>query len=52
MLSVTTGGPESIYRSDGLNGDIREILFPINHGILHFVGFDVLERHRKRLADL
>ena len=26
----------------GLNGDLDSILFPINHGILHFVGFDAL----------
>jgi NAD(P)H dehydrogenase (quinone) len=25
-----------------LNGDINCLLYPINHGILHFVGFDVL----------
>ncbi len=42
MLSVTTGGPASIYQSDGLNGDIHQILFPVNHGILRFTGFDVL----------
>lgn len=42
MLSLTTGGPESIYATDGLNGDIDHILYPINHGILRFTGFDVL----------
>ncbi|MGD8702444.1 MAG: NAD(P)H-dependent oxidoreductase [Desulfosarcina sp.] len=42
MVSVSTGGPETMYRSDGLNGDIHQILFPINHGILRFTGFDVL----------
>jgi NAD(P)H dehydrogenase (quinone) len=42
MLSVTTGGPASIYGPDGLNGDLNEILFPINHGILRFTGFDIL----------
>jgi len=42
MLSITTGGPESIYAKDGLNGDIHQILDPINRGILRFVGFDVL----------
>lgn len=43
MLSLTTGGSESIYMPDGLNGDINTILFPINHGILYFVGFAPLE---------
>jgi NAD(P)H dehydrogenase (quinone) len=42
MCSVTTGGPAVMYGPDGLNGDIRQILFPINHGILRFTGFDVL----------
>jgi len=42
MLCLTTGGPAGIYAADGLNGDINQILFPINHGILRFTGFDVL----------
>ena len=42
MLSLTTGGPASMYSADGLNGDINAILYPINHGILRFTGFDVL----------
>ena len=42
MLALTTGGPASIYSADGLNGDIEAILYPINHGILRFTGFDVL----------
>jgi len=42
MLSLTTGAPESRFMADGLNGDIELNLFPIQHGILRFVGFDVL----------
>jgi NAD(P)H dehydrogenase (quinone) len=42
ILSLTTGGPETMYSETGLNGDIHQILFPIQHGILRFVGFDVL----------
>ncbi len=42
MLSVTIGGGETMYSKTGLNGDINQILFPINHGIFRFVGFDVL----------
>src|SRR5262249_28895801 len=42
MLSLTTGGPAAMYSPRGLNGDIDMLLYPINHGILHFVGFDVL----------
>lgn len=42
MLSLTTGGPETLYSPTGLNGGINDILFPIQHGMLYFVGFDVL----------
>jgi NAD(P)H dehydrogenase (quinone) len=42
MLSLTTGGLPSIYSPRGLNGDIDALLFPIQHGMLYFVGFDVL----------
>ena len=42
MLSLTTGSPEYTYTENGVNGNIDTILFPIHHGIFHFVGFDVL----------
>ena len=42
MLLVTTGGWESHYSPRGINGGIDDILFPIQHGILHYPGFDVL----------
>ena len=42
MLALTTGGGPAIYSARGLNGDMEQILFPINHGILYFTGFDVL----------
>lgn len=42
MCSVTMGGPAPAYLPDGLMGDIHQILFPINHGILRFTGFDVV----------
>jgi NAD(P)H dehydrogenase (quinone) len=42
MLMVTTGGWESHYAPRGINGAIDDILFPINHGILHYPGYDVL----------
>lgn len=42
MLSLTTGGGETMYMEDGMNGHLEQILFPINHGILRFVGFEVL----------
>ena len=42
MLSLTTGGPEASFRSDGFNGDILGVLRPVHRGILRFTGFDVL----------
>jgi NAD(P)H dehydrogenase (quinone) len=42
MLTLTTGGPKSIYIPGGFNGDIDAILRPIEPGILQFLGFDVL----------
>jgi NAD(P)H dehydrogenase (quinone) len=42
MLVVTAGGWESHYAARGINGPIDDILFPINHGILYYPGFDVL----------
>jgi len=43
LLSMTTGGAEKAYLSDGFNGDINGILRPIQRGMLQFVGFDVLQ---------
>jgi NAD(P)H dehydrogenase (quinone) len=42
MLIVTTGGWESHYSPRGINGPIDDLLFPIQHGILYYPGFDVL----------
>jgi NAD(P)H dehydrogenase (quinone) len=42
LLSITTGGPETAYRKDGIHGDMAGVLRPIQRGILQFVGFDVL----------
>ncbi|PMS15262.1 NAD(P)H dehydrogenase [Trinickia dabaoshanensis] len=42
MLVVTTGGWEPHYGPRGINGPIDDILFPINHGVLFYPGFDVL----------
>jgi NAD(P)H dehydrogenase (quinone) len=43
MLVVSMGGWESHYSERGVNGPIQDILFPINHGILHYPGFDVMQ---------
>lgn len=42
MLIVTTGGWAEHYSDRGINGPIDDLLFPINHGILHYPGFEVL----------
>lgn len=42
MLLVTTGGWDSHYAARGINGPIDDVLFPIQHGVLHYPGFDVL----------
>jgi NAD(P)H dehydrogenase (quinone) len=43
MCSVTIGGAEPAYSEHGLNGPIGTVLFPINHGMLYFTGFAVIE---------
>jgi NAD(P)H dehydrogenase (quinone) len=45
MLMVTAGGWESHYGSRGINGPIDDLLFPIQHGILFYPGFEVLPPH-------
>ncbi|MHA3737080.1 NAD(P)H-dependent oxidoreductase [Pseudomonas sp. Eth.TT006] len=42
MLLVTTGGWDSHYSPRGINGPIDDVLFPIQHGVLFYPGFDVL----------
>lgn len=42
MVIVTAGGWESHYAQRGINGPIEDILFPIQHGMLYYPGFDVL----------
>lgn len=42
LLACTTGGPASTYGPDGLNGDLQMILYPVSHGILNFIGFEVV----------
>ncbi|WP_454832623.1 NAD(P)H-dependent oxidoreductase [Pseudoxanthomonas wuyuanensis] len=42
MLVVTAGGWESHYGPRGINGPMDDLLFPIQHGVLYYPGFDVL----------
>ena len=41
FLCLTTGGPDIAYNG-GKNGNLMEILYPINHGMLYFAGMKVL----------
>ncbi|XP_047385638.1 NAD(P)H dehydrogenase [quinone] 1 isoform X3 [Sciurus carolinensis] len=43
ILSITTGSSGSMYSLQGIHGDMNVILWPIQSGILHFCGFQVLE---------
>ncbi|XP_077348236.1 ribosyldihydronicotinamide dehydrogenase [quinone] isoform X2 [Lithobates pipiens] len=42
LLSFTTGGTEEMFSKEGTSGDVRYILWPMQHGIMHFCGFQVL----------
>uniref|UniRef100_A0A3B5ASX5 Ribosyldihydronicotinamide dehydrogenase [quinone] n=1 Tax=Stegastes partitus TaxID=144197 RepID=A0A3B5ASX5_9TELE len=42
MLSFSTGAIQTMYQPDGINGDINVTLWPLQNGILHFCGFQVL----------
>ncbi len=42
FLTLTTGGPEIAYGNTGKNGDLETILYPIQHGMLYFIGMTVL----------
>lgn len=42
MLIVTAGGWKEHYGPRGVNGPIDDLLFPINHGILYYPGYQVL----------
>ena len=42
MLIVTAGGWETHHAPHGVNGPIDDLVFPINHGVLYYPGYDVL----------
>lgn len=42
MVAVTTGGPPSAYQADGYHGPIDGVLHPLQHGVLHLLGFSVV----------
>ncbi len=42
MLALTAGGSPQMYSERGFHGQIEDLLFSINHGILYYAGCDVL----------
>jgi len=42
MIVTTAGGWKPHYGPRGVNGPIEDLLFPINHGVLYYPGYDVL----------
>jgi NAD(P)H dehydrogenase (quinone) len=42
MLSVTIGAAEPSFSARGIHGPLADVLFPIQHGLLHYTGMDVL----------
>ncbi|NXU35301.1 NQO2 dehydrogenase, partial [Drymodes brunneopygia] len=45
LFSFTTGGNQEMYSNEAFCGDIRYVLWPMQHGIMHFCGVKVLEPH-------
>ncbi|MDW4905275.1 NAD(P)H-dependent oxidoreductase [Streptomyces sp. ADMS] len=42
LVCTTTGTPSGLYAPDGTDDDLDRALWPIHHGILGCLGFDVL----------
>lgn len=42
MVATSTGTSAETYAPDGIDGDIRAVLWPIHNGLLRYTGFDVL----------
>ncbi len=42
MLCLTTGTASTLYESNGIDGDLHHVLWPIHNGILAYTGFTVL----------
>ena len=42
LVAVTTGAPSQAYGPDSLNGEMNDILMPLQRGVLGFTGMQVL----------
>ncbi|GMG20603.1 unnamed protein product [Ambrosiozyma monospora] len=51
MLLVTVGGPERSFSETGVSGDTFDLLFPIQHGILFYAGYQVMQPYLVWLAN-
>ena len=51
MVCTTMGGMAEHYSDRGINGPIEDLLYMINHGLLFYAGFEVLEPHLIYRAD-
>nr|XP_025970643.1 ribosyldihydronicotinamide dehydrogenase [quinone] isoform X2 [Dromaius novaehollandiae] len=45
LFSFTTGGSKEMYTKGSISGDIRYLLWPMQHGIMHYCGVKVLAPH-------
>lgn len=43
LATLTTGAPQTAYGRTGINGDLEHLLFPIQHGVFHFLGMDTID---------
>ncbi|KAF4968700.1 hypothetical protein FSARC_3986 [Fusarium sarcochroum] len=51
MLVVTVGSWPEHYSARGIAGPIDDVLYPVNHGLLFYAGFQVLPSHVVYRAD-
>jgi NAD(P)H dehydrogenase (quinone) len=42
MICCTTGTPAATYAPDGIEGGILNLLWPVNNGVFHYLGFTPL----------
>ncbi|MDT0345987.1 NAD(P)H-dependent oxidoreductase [Streptomyces litchfieldiae] len=43
MLSLTVGARDTAFSARGVHGPMDQVLFPLQHGLLHYTGMEVLE---------
>lgn len=51
LVVVTAGEDERSIGPRGISGDLESVLFPLTHGVLWYVGIDVLDLHVVHDAD-